>query len=227
MDVSKESVQTQPYRSVELRSNAFAVQPERRFTIATPRHIAARAVYRRWIVVGLLLLLLQVAAPFLCADGITFNDASGVFEPTGFTGAPANTSTVSFASSNLNFAVVTAGYFVTSFGSQAISPNFTQSSGPAIGAVIVPSGDPVLGSTIIPLGLPTAGPTIVPSGDPVLDSTIIPLGRPTAGPTIVPLGGATIDATVVPEPASLWLVGIGLAILAFCNHRKLTINRRV
>src|SRR4051812_1848683 len=84
MDASKESVRTRPYTSLELRNNAFAGQPERKFTMLTPRHIAARGVYRRWTCVGLLLLLLQVAVPFLRADGITFNDASGVFDDPGF-----------------------------------------------------------------------------------------------------------------------------------------------
>src|SRR5689334_25388458 len=85
-------------------------------------------VCRRCPVVALLLLG-HFAAPFLCADGITFNDTSGVFDATGFMSPSGDTSSVSVAPSSLHFAVVTGGYFVTS--SQKTDGNFTATSGPA------------------------------------------------------------------------------------------------
>ena len=203
MNASKESNRNRRYVAVDLRRSTLAVHARSKFTMFAPLHIAATAVCRRWPVVILLLLAVQVAAPFLCADGITFDNTSGVFNAPGFIGVPSN-SAVAFAPRNPTFAVVPAGYFVPSLGSQTISTNFNQTSGPT-----------------------ASGVGIVPAGGSSSETTIIPAGGGSFGTTIIPDGGSASETTLVPEPASLWLVGIGFAILVLFNYRNRAVDRRV
>lgn len=167
------------------QSGGRASVDSRRNTSAVPRP-TARALYRRWPVVALLPVLILVGAPFVCADGITFNG----FDGKDFVSVPANVFTVS--SSDLNFAVSAGGYFTSLTSSQTIAA----SSNPTFGPIA-----------------PTAG--ITPPGGPALNVTTIPTGGP------------SVNVTTVPEPASLWLVGIGLAILGFWSHRKRIADRHV
>jgi hypothetical protein len=152
----------------------------------------------RWPVVVLLPLLILVAAPFVCAEGITFNK----FDGTNFVSGPPNVFTV--FSSNLNFTVSSGGYFTSFGGSQPNTGGFNQTAGP-IG--------PSMGFT--------------PPGGPSGNATTIPTGGPSINVTTFSTGGPSIDVGSVPEPASVWLVGIGLAIFGLWNHRKWIADRHV
>ena len=190
MNDSKDLNQSGGVKSVDRRRNTSAV--------ARP---AGRAPYRCPVVL-LLPVLILVAAPFLCADGITFNK----FDGTNFVNAPPNVFTVS--SSNLNFTVSSGGYFTSFGGSQPSAAGFNQTSGP--------------------MG-PTGGFT--PPGPPSFNVTTPPTGGPTGGPSINVTTFSTtnpsIDLTSVPEPASIWLVGIGLAIFGLWSNRKWIAERHV
>jgi len=169
----------------------------RRKTSAVPRP-GASALCRRRPVIALLPVLILVAAPFLCADGITLN----LFDATGFVSGPSNVLGVS--SSNLNFSVASGGYFTSFASSQTIASGFNQTSGPIA---------PGLG--------------ITPPGGPSGNVTTNPPGGPSVNATTIPTGGPSIDVTAVPEPASFWLVGLGLAILGLWGHRKRMADRHV
>jgi hypothetical protein len=225
--------------SKELDRNTSGVSREGKFGIVSLRHTTARALYRRWPVVVLLLVLIQVAAPLLCADGITFNNISGIFDAKDFVSFPANVLAVS-SESTLNFAVASAGYFSPFGSSQTATANTSQTSGPiapgvgivpiggpSVGVTTIPTGGPSVGVTTNPTGGPSVGVTTNPTGGPSVDVTNIPMGGPSVEVTTSPAGAPLVDTPAIPEPASLWLVGIGLAILVFWSHRKRTADRHV
>ena len=218
MSLSNESNLRPRLASVDVQRKSFAVHAGTIVTNSKPQRIAAM-VYRRWPVVVLLLLIFQMTGPFLRAEGITFNNTSGVFDAAGFLTVPANSSAISAPSAD--FAVVAAGYFVASAHSQTVVTNFNLPGPTGTGVVTGPPGG--FSSDTTPGG-PSFGTTIIPPGSPSFGTTTNPPGGPSLG-AITTEGPSGV--AVVPEPASLWLVGIGLAILLFWNHGNRVADRRV